>query len=333
MSDDSQVGDMIINPRGAADDAGSALRVMVLGGTGFLGRPICRALADQGHTVIAVARQPRDLGQGVEVRALDLAAADVDEITDVLRELDPDVVVNAAGGMWGLTDAQMLAVNVTLVERLIEAAGRLPRRVRVIQLGSVHEYGLVPVGTSMPETLPPAPVMAYGDFKLRCTTAVAEADRHGLIEGLTLRVGNVVGAGQPGHSLLGVVAGKLRAAQQAGERARLELAPLGSRRDFVGLSDVVAAVLLAATRPDAAGRVINVGRGVAASARDMVQLLIDVSEVPTDLVEAERTGPAETSWQRLDVGLAAEVLGWSPSDDLHTEMKQLWEHAGAEVSA
>ncbi|MEO3775094.1 NAD(P)-dependent oxidoreductase [Micromonospora sp. B9E7] len=324
---------MTIAPRGPADDAGQPLRVTVLGGTGFLGDPICRALADQGHTVVAVARTPKAVGAGVEVRALDLAAADVDEITEMLRDLDPHVVINAAGGMWGLSEAQMLAVNVTLVERLVEAAGRLPRRIRVVQLGSVHEYGLVPVDTSMPEQLPPAPVMAYGEFKLRCTTALTEAHRQGLVEGVTLRVGNVIGAGQPGHSLLGVVAGRLRDAQRAGERARLELAPLGSRRDFVGLSDVVAAVLLAVTRPDAAGRVINIGRGVAASARDMVQLLIDVSEVPTDLVEAERTGPAETTWQRLDVGLAAELLGWSPSDDLHTEMKQLWEHAGAEVPA
>ncbi|MCG5470013.1 NAD(P)-dependent oxidoreductase [Micromonospora sp. LAH09] len=324
---------MIIAPRRPADDARQPLRVAVLGGTGFLGGPICRALADQGHAVVAVARTPKSIGSGVVVRALDLAAADVDEITEVLRDLDPDVVINAAGGMWGLSDAQMLAVNVTLVERLIEAAGRLPRRVRVVQLGSVHEYGLVPVDTSMPEQLAPAPVMPYGDFKLRCTVAISEAHRRGLIEGVTLRVGNVIGAGQPGHSLLGVVAGRLRDARRAGERARLELAPLGSRRDFVGLSDVVAAVLLATTRSDAAGRVINIGRGEAASARDMVQLLIDVSEVPTDLVEAERTGPAETTWQRLDVGLAATVLGWSPSDDLHTEMKQLWEHAGAEVPA
>ncbi|MEU8179528.1 NAD(P)-dependent oxidoreductase [Micromonospora sp. NPDC049044] len=324
---------MTVRPRRPAGDAVAPKRVVVLGGTGFLGRPISRALADQGHTVVAVARTPKTIGAGVEVRSLDLAAADIDEITAVLRDLDPDVVINAAGGMWGLTEAQMLAVNVTLVERLLAAAGRLPRRVRVLQMGSVHEYGLVPVDTSMPEQLTPAPVMPYGEFKLRCTEAVTAADRQGLIEGVTLRVGNVIGAGQPGHSLLGVVAGRLRDAQRAGERARLELAPLGSRRDFIGLSDVVAAVQLAATRPEAAGRVINIGRGVAASARDMVRLLIEVSEVPTDLIEAEQTGPAETSWQRLDVGSAAAVLGWSPSDDLHTEMKQLWEHAGAEVPA
>ncbi|MFF0152954.1 NAD-dependent epimerase/dehydratase family protein [Micromonospora sp. NPDC005203] len=324
---------MTVRQRRPAEHAEPPVRVVVLGGTGFLGRPICRALADQGHTVVAVARTPKTIGPGVQVRALDLAAADVDEITAVLRDLAPDVVINAAGGMWGLSEAQMLAVNVTLVERLLAAAGRLPGRVRVLQMGSVHEYGLVPVDTSMPERLTPAPVMPYGEFKVRCTEAVTAADRQGLIEGVTLRVGNVIGPGQPGHSLLGVVAGRLRDAQRAGERARLELAPLGSRRDFIGLGDVVAAVQLAASRPDAAGRVINIGRGVAASARDMVRLLIEVSEVPTDLVEAEQTGPAETSWQRLDIGLAAEVLGWSPSDDLHTEMKQLWEHAGADVPA
>ncbi|MFG1882401.1 hypothetical protein [Micromonospora sp. NPDC049102] len=55
--------------------------------------------------------------------------------------------------------------------------------------------------------------------------------------------------------------------------------------------------------------------------------------MPTDLVEAAQTGPAESTWQRLDLGLAAEVLGRSPSDDLHTKMKQLWEHSGTELSA
>ncbi|MEV1015768.1 hypothetical protein AB0I89_02770 [Micromonospora sp. NPDC049801] len=44
------------------------------------------------------ARTPRDIGAGVTVRALDLAAAaDVDEITALLRDLEPDVVINSAG--------------------------------------------------------------------------------------------------------------------------------------------------------------------------------------------------------------------------------------------
>ncbi|WBB69022.1 NAD(P)-dependent oxidoreductase [Micromonospora sp. WMMD812] len=328
-----QGDDMVIKQRSHGEGADGRLRVVVLGGTGFLGQPICRRLADHGHQVVAVARNPRDLGGDVAVRALDLADARVEDIAALLRDVDADVVVNAAGGMWGLTDEQMVAVNVTLVEHLVAAAALLPRPVRLVQLGSVHEYGLVPVGASMPETMPPAPVMPYGEFKVRCTEVVAEAHRQGAVEGVTLRIGNVIGAGQPGHSLLGVVAGKLRAAQLAGGRARLELAPLGSQRDFVGLDEVVAAVVLAATRPGIGGHVINIGRGVAASARDMVHLLIDASEVPTDLVEAERTGPAETTWQRLDIALAAELLGWAPSDDLHTEMKQLWEHSVARVPA
>ncbi|MGK5740896.1 NAD-dependent epimerase/dehydratase family protein [Micromonospora sp. URMC 103] len=328
-----QGDDMVIKQRSQDEDGDRRLRVMVLGGTGFLGQPVCRRLADHGHDVVAVARHARHLGSGVAVRALDLAEAQVDDVAALLAEVDPDVVVNAAGGMWGLTEEQMVAVNVTLVERLVAAAGRLPRRIRLVQLGSVHEYGLVPIGASMPETMTPAPVMPYGEFKVRCAEVIAEAHRQGALEGVTLRIGNVIGAGQPRHSLLGVVAGKLREAQLAGGRARLELAPLGSQRDFVGLGEVVAAIVLAVTRPGVGGHVINIGRGVAASARDMVQLLIDASEVPTDLVEAERTGPAETTWQRLDIALAAELLGWSPSDDLYAEMKQLWEHSVARVPA
>lgn len=306
-----------------------AMTVAILGGTGFIGRSLGRYLADLGHDVIAVARhQPAEPIAG-RMHALDLTTADVATVSELLLGQDGrpvDAVVNAAGGMWGLTDEQMYDANVTLVDRLIAAIEPLPHRPLLIQIGSVHEYGLVPIGESIGEEAQPNPVMRYGELKLRCTEAIATAVGAGRIDGVTLRIGNVVGAGQPEVSLLGVVARQLRTALEEERPAVLNLGPLGSQRDFLGLTDAMRAITLAMSVPLDGQVVINVGSGSASTAREMVRLLIEVSGLPTELTEKVADGPAETQWQQLQVDRAREVLRWSPSPDLRDEVKQLWGH-------
>lgn len=59
-----------------------------------------------------------------------------------------------------------------------------------------------------------------------------------------LRLGNVIGAGQPGHSLLGVMAGKLAEGRAAGG-AELSLMPLTAQREFLHLQDGIDAMVAA----------------------------------------------------------------------------------------
>jgi dTDP-6-deoxy-L-talose 4-dehydrogenase [NAD(P)+] len=318
--------------------AGTAQSIAVLGGTGFVGRPVCRALAAKGHHVVVVARRRPTPDLAVEhgpggFVAMDLATATVDEVAGMLGEHGIGTIVNAAGGMWGLTDEEMVAANLTLVQHVIEAAATAPRRIRLVQLSTVHEYGVVPVGISMAEEDEPRPIKVYGQLKLRCTEAVTEATRRGGIDGVSVRIGNVVGAGQPAQSLLGVVARQLWDAHTEGRSAVLRLGPLGSRCDFLNLSDAVDAIVAAVTAPELPGEVFNVGTGRATSARDMVRLLIGVSGVSTELIEAQVSGQAESTWQQMRIDKARRLLGWSPTGDLVDGMKELWEHHAENASA
>ena len=301
--------------------------VAVLGGTGFLGSAVARHLAGAGYDVVLVARRAPERDGGDRVRALDLAQAAPPAIAGLLHEERVDAVVNAAGGMWGLTDEQMVAANTGLVDRLIDAVARLEQRPRLVQIGSVHEYGVVPIGTDITEGTPARPVMPYGELKLRCTEAVTAAVEDGRIDGVTLRIGNVVGPGQPRVSLLGSAADQLATAGREGGTARLETGPLGAQRDFIGLADAVRAVDRALAAPKVGVPVINIGRGVAATAREMVCTLIEVSGVPAELAEAP--GEPEQTWQRLRVDLAAGILDWTPESDLSGELRGLWEMAEA----
>lgn len=318
-------------PAATPGTAASPLTVAVLGGTGFVGTAVSKALIDRGHTVLAVARTPRPVADGARFVPLDLAAARPDELAATLRAHGVGAVVNAAGGMWGLTEAQMVDANVTLVAHLLEAVAALPGPVRVVQLGSVHEYGLAPLGTSMTESYVPEPVMPYGKLKLECSNLVLDAAARGAVDGVVLRVGNVVGAGQPGHSLLGVVAGRLLAARAAGH-ADLTFGALVSLRDFLPLTDAAEAVAAAVTAPAVAGQVVNIGTGHAHNARQLVRMLIDASGIPATLTEAEAPGP-ETDWQQMGIGKAADLLGWAPRRTLADAIAELWAAAVAEAES
>lgn len=299
-------------------------RIAVLGATGFIGRALCKSAADAGYGVLGAARRPAEVTGADRVVALDVAGESPEAVAELLAAEQVTAVVNAAGGMWGLTDEEMVRANVGLVANLVAAVAQLPGRVRLVHLGTVHEYGLTPIGETMREDRKAEPVMAYGELKLRCTEAVLAAAADGRIDGGVLRVGNVVGAGQPAHSLLGVIAAKLRAAHDAGERAVLELAPLTARRDFVDLDDTVDAVLAAIAAPET-GWLVNIGRGAGVSARETVELLVAASGVPTEVVDLPAGGPPEPDWQCMDVTYARELFGWQAHRGLDASMAALWE--------
>ncbi|WP_374119440.1 NAD-dependent epimerase/dehydratase family protein [Streptomyces sp. RKAG290] len=76
--------------------------IVVLGGTGFLGRHVRTAFRSAGAEVVSVSRPGlagpgRDDLTGDRQVALDLLAVRPDELAETLAALDPDTVVNASG--------------------------------------------------------------------------------------------------------------------------------------------------------------------------------------------------------------------------------------------
>lgn len=316
-----------------AENGGAAgLRVVVLGGTGYLGRRIGEAFAADGALVRTVSRTPAQDGPAdPDFVRVDLLAASPRELTALFASVSPDVVVNAAGRAWRADEAEMTAGNADLVVRVTESLAGLPRPPRLIQLGSVHEYGAGTPGAGTPEEHEPAPVTPYGRTKLLGTRAVLRASAEDGLDGVVLRLANVIGAGAPAGSLFGMVAGHLGAAARAqalGEKPdELGLPPLRARRDVVDVRDAVDAVRAAATAPgsDVSGQVVNVGRGEAVPMHALIARMVELSGVDLPVVEAVSGRPARTDvdWQQLDVSKAVRLLGWRPRRSLDDSLRDL----------
>jgi nucleoside-diphosphate-sugar epimerase len=289
--------------------------IVVLGGTGFVGRAVCETLAAAGYAVTAAGRKPVEPPRGCTMLCLDVVRAFPGELAAVLTKLNPVAVVNAAGTLWAVddlqpTDEEMSAGNLALVDRLIEALARLDFRPRLIHLGSTYEYGPQPANALLTEETGERPVTRYSRTKLAATRLVREAVENGRIDAVTLRLTITLGPQPPSASLFGRVALGLAAHPE-----RLEIPALEDERDFVDARDVGDAVL-AAVRAPAAPPLLNIASSTIVPVADAVDLLIKISQESPTIVwqprETARKDALTIGAQRIDISAAREQLGWEP---------------------
>lgn len=235
------------------------MRYLVTGATGLVGSHVVERLRAAGDAVRAVVRRPdalEDLRRlGVDARSADLAAA-----TDLAALVDGvDVIVHCAGvvQMEG-RPRDLWAVNVEGTERLLAASAQAGLR-RFVHLSSVAVYGAGPAPVG--EEAPKRPQGAYGKSKWAAEQALWRYHSEGRVPGVALRPCAIYG-GRDRHAwpILSRLA-----------RMRVVPLPSGGRRllDLVHVSDVVDAVLAAASEPGAAGHAYNVTDGETHSYRDI----------------------------------------------------------------
>ncbi|MDO9216678.1 MAG: TIGR01777 family oxidoreductase [Lacisediminimonas sp.] len=118
------------------------MRILITGGTGLIGRELCRLWASQGHELIVWSRNPR------HVPALCSGARGIASLQELLGAVALDAVVNLAGAPiadrpWTAARRKLLwSSRVDLTHRLVEWLGQQAQRPKVLLSGSaVGWYG------------------------------------------------------------------------------------------------------------------------------------------------------------------------------------------------
>ncbi|TDV38581.1 NAD-dependent epimerase/dehydratase family protein [Actinophytocola oryzae] len=298
-------------------------RVAVVGGTGSVGRHVCAAFADEGHDVVVIARNPSAESAGHGFVAMDVAACDPADLTAVLAENRISVVVNAAGS-WSNDEDELTTAHVRLLVNLVAAVSATPGRPRLVHVGTVHEYGPQPPGTSVTETTVPAPITAFARTKLASSQLVLGAAGRGQVNAVVLRVSNVYGPDPAKGSFLGFLTEKLRDIDPRDPDARLELTIADARRDYVDSRDVARAVLQAARLP-VSGQVFNIGSGTAVSMRELVFAMVRAAGLSHSVVREKAAAVRSKGgdWTRVDASIARVALGWRPRHTLAESVRAM----------
>jgi UDP-glucose 4-epimerase len=298
--------------------------VLVTGGAGFIGSHLVERLVEHNEV-----RVLDDLSTGRADRVPDqatLVRGDVCRRETLERALrGVDVVFHAAAIAdvdRSLDDPyRSHRVNSAAVVRLLELVR--DRDLRVVVSSSAAVYGR-PESVPIPESAPKRPRSPYGVQKLSMDQyARLYADLFGS-ETVALRYFNVYGPRQPSGGYAGVIGAFLRQARRGDP---LTIHGDGTQtRDFVHVSDVVEANLLAATT-DHVGEAFNVGTGRSVSVEGLADLVLEVTGADVDVVhESPRSGDVPHS--RADVTKARRDLGFEASTALDDGLGSL---ARAEV--
>jgi UDP-glucose 4-epimerase len=214
---------------------------------------------------------------------------------------------------------ETLAVNLRGTLEVLQAAQRAGVR-RVVFASSAAVYGEDP---ELPkrETMLPAPIAPYGVEKLASEHYLATWTKLFGVECVALRYFNVFGPRQdPSSPYSGVIS---VFAQRLLRGAELTIFGDGEQsRDFVYVDNVVDVNLLAATRPEAAGRVYNVGCGARTTLNELATLLGRAcGRDATPKHAAPRAGDIRHSL--ADVTRARTELGYEPKIGVEEGLRRL----------
>ena len=280
------------------------MRILITGGSGFLGCHLVRRLTGEGHAVTLLAStrfRPARLA-GIEGRYA------VTVSLEEARLSRPEVIFHLASTPFnppGISFDEHFRVTVGQTAALLDAFSGTGTR--FIHAGSGAEYGS---GTGFTETSPLAPATLVGACKAAASTLALALGRLGQIHAVVLRLFTPFGPWEAPHRLVPSV---IRAACQ-GEPVRLQSPD--SRRDFCYAGDVVEAMVRAATAPLPGSAVINICTGIATRAADMARMTLAVLGRPEEIAGEGNCRPDEISGMSGSTRTAERLLGWRPATPL-----------------
>ena len=96
------------------------MKVLVTGGTGFLGGVVCRLLAERGHEVTSLARTTSPALKAAGIRQIQADLTSLDAVTDATKGVEGIVHCAAKAGAWGPLE-EFYAANVVATDNLLAA--------------------------------------------------------------------------------------------------------------------------------------------------------------------------------------------------------------------
>ncbi|MEN8206948.1 MAG: SDR family oxidoreductase [Pseudomonadota bacterium] len=300
---------------------------LVTGGAGFIGSHISDRLLADGHRVRILDNFSTGKHENIpvsdDVEVIEGDVGNYDTVRTAMEQVDI-VYHEAAIASVPETVGNPLAserINYRGTLNILEAARHAGVK-RVMFACSAAVYGDLPELPKQ-ESMPVKPLSPYAVDKLASEQACQMYTHLYGLETVSLRYFNVFGPRQdPSSPYSGVISifsdtlnqGKQPTIYGDGEQTR----------DFVYVSDVVAANIKAATAPSAAGKAINIATGGKLSINALLKTICDLKGQPFEpQYKPGRQGDIRHS--RADISAAREFLDWEPVVAFEDGLRMLFE--------
>ncbi|MDE6949581.1 MAG: NAD(P)-dependent oxidoreductase [Lachnospiraceae bacterium] len=293
--------------------AGSKMKAIVTGATGFIGTALCRELLEKGHEVFAVVRpgsakkeklnfgeMTGGEGQGSRLHIAELPLEGLSELPVHIEGADVfyHLAWNGSAGAER-EDFEIQSTNIRYTAEAVRAAVKCGCK-KFVGAGSQAEYGVVREKAVEYGTVP-QPFMMYGAAKLAAYHMGGLAAKKEGISFVWARIYSVYGMGENAGTLVSYVAGTLK------KGGVPELSPCENMWNFLEITDCARALLLLGERQDTEG-IYHVASQDTRLLKEFVKEMRDVIAPGSALgFGVKRSDPERTFWLDPDTGRLREL--------------------------
>ena len=294
-------------------------KVLVTGGTGFLGHHVVRTLLDKKADV-ALLIQPHEKTWRLDdidskVNIVQATLTDSEKTKKVVQDVQPKIIIHFAGWMERKRDVNILddmyEHHVSSTINLILAADPEVTRL-MINTGTSEEYG--EQADPFVETLPIDPVSPYSASKGAATVMATYLSKASGLPVVTMRPFITYGPGQVYDTLIPfLIKGVL-------QKKTVELTEGLQYRDFIFVDDLVSCYLAVIEKAESikSPQVFNVGTGQKTRVRDVIETIADLTNGHDYLkIGARPMRAGEPESMLADIQKARDFLEWAPKVSLN----------------
>lgn len=302
-------------------------KALIIGAAGFVGRYLAEHLqAEYGMNVAVtkLAHENLDI-EGTDVYDLDIM--NKEEIVSLLFKVRPDYIFHLAaqssvGVSWknpGLT----VDINIKGSINVMDAIRELYYKPKVLLIGSGEEYGHIKEGeTPVTENNMLRPGNIYAATKV-CQNMIGNIYAKAYdMDLMMVRAFNHIG---PTQAPIFVVADFCKQVAEIEKGLRppvMYVGNLSAKRDFTDVRDVVRAYALLVQK-GTAGETYNVGNGHAVSIRDILDMIISMSDKDIKVeVDPNKLRPVDVPIIEADTNKLKQATGWEQTIELKQTIEE-----------
>lgn len=298
------------------------MRILVIGGTGFIGSAFAGVALAKGHAVRVLSRHSPDRqNKSHSIGAIEYVSGDISDVEVLDRATaDVDICLHAASTTvpFSANNFMELDVNDNLIGSLRAFQSCVRSNVkRVILVSSGGTVYGRPRNLPIVEAHPTDPISAYGIVKLAIEKYLALFGETYGLDYRIARLSNPYGPKQNTASGQGVVAAFVE--QILNGKTLLLMGDGTVVRDFVYIDDVADALLRLCSHPGPS-RIFNVGSGAGTSIGKIVASIADLTQLEPN-VEYRESRKFDVLKNVLSCELARRELQWSATTTLDAGLR------------
>ena len=303
------------------------MRVLIIGGGGFVGGYLKDYLISQGFDVYITKLPAQQIDD--EEKVFNLNILDFEQMSALLKKGDPDYIFHLAAQSsvavsWA-KPALTVDVNIKGCINLLEAVRSLNMNPRILLIGSAEEYGKIDISENkdgiISETNKVNPCNIYAATKA-CQNMIGKIYSSAYnMDLIMVRAFNHVGPKQEPTFVVADFCKQVAEMEKNLREPILRVGNLKAKRDFTDVRDVVKAYF-ELIKSGIKGETYNVGSGVAVGIDEILNIILSMSRAKVDvLVDENKIRPIDVPVIKADISKIIAHTKWSPSIDIKTTIK------------